>query len=198
MGFGLQTPARVNSGSQQAFRDSVSSADAILAANTASDRKLEKKREAEISIRSSLSEAQENFFKKMQRENKVVSDNLSMELSDALSKCEDTNNLLSTEKGKSNIKEAQHKKDIELLCSSGLQRRLILSDKWHKANSTACAHMFGFHNFGEYKVYCRCLFPDLDLSYGVRRLDPITDWEKCTVTKLRMRRGLTNEIIGAI
>lgn len=114
MGFGLQTPARVNSGSQQAFRDSVSSADAILATNTASDRKLEKKREAEISIRSSLSEAQENFFKKMQRENKVVSDNLSMELSDALSKCEDTNNLLSTEKGKSNIKEAQHKKDIEL------------------------------------------------------------------------------------
>jgi hypothetical protein len=79
-----------------------------------------------------------------------------------------------------------------------LQRGLILNEAWHESNPTVCAHLFGFHNFNEYKVYCTCLFPELVLSYGKKQHDAIKEWEKCTMAKLRMRRGLTYEVIGAI
>ena len=47
-------------------------------------------------------------------------------------------------------------------------------------------------------MYCQYLFPALKLQYGKMQSDTITDWEKCTMVKLRMRRGTTYEIIGAI
>ena len=38
----------------------------------------------------------------------------------------------------------------------------------------------------------------MSLDYGVSKEESVTDWEKCTIVKLRMRRGITNEMIGAI
>jgi hypothetical protein len=70
-----------------------------------------------------------------------------------------------------------------------------LSEAWHESNPTVCAHLFGFHAFNEYKA---CLFPELALSAGKKQNDVITEWEKSTMTKLRMRRDLTLEVIGTI
>ena len=49
---------------------------------------------------------------------------------------------------------------------SGLERGLILNSAWHENNPTACSHLFGFHSFDEYKIYCECLFQGLTLEYG--------------------------------
>ena len=73
-GLGLLTPARVCSTSQQALRDSVSSADTIIAATAASNLKLEKRREEDLNIRSSLTEIQGKYMKRIQKEHKVTCD----------------------------------------------------------------------------------------------------------------------------
>ena len=91
-----------------------------------------------------------------------------------------------------------HNRDIVTMYSSGLQRITILSDAWHASNPTMCPHLLGFATFEEYKVYCRCLFPELVLVCGQIQSDVVTEWEKCTMVKLRMRRGTTYEMIGAI
>lgn len=106
--------------------------------------------------------------------------------------------MLSVEKENCHSMQNKYNENIELLYSSGLQRGLILNDTWQLSNPTVCTHLFGFHNFKENKFYCTCLFPQLVLSYGKKQSDAITEWEKCTMTKLRMRRGLTHEVIGAI
>lgn len=93
-GLGLLTPARVSSTSQQALRDSVSSADIIIAATTASNLKLEKRREEDLNIRSSLTEIQEKYMKRIQKKHKVTCDTLK----NALSKCEESDKLLSVKK----------------------------------------------------------------------------------------------------
>ena len=73
-----------------------------------------------------------------------------------------------------------------------------MNEAWHDSNPTVCAHLFAFYNFNEYNVYCTCHFPGLELYYGKKQRVVIKEWLKCTMAKLRMRRGLTYEIIGAI
>lgn len=198
MGHDLHTPARVSFSSRKSLRESISSVEASDAALAASVRKLERKRDDDISIRSSLSEKQEKYVKRIHKEYKETCDNLREELATALSQHQENEELLAKERDTRTNMEKEYGNNIELFYSSGFQRGLILSEAWHESNPTICAHLFGFHNFNEYKVYCTCLFPELVLSYGKKQHDAITEWEKCSMTKLRMRRGLTHEVIGAI
>lgn len=92
----------------------------------------------------------------------------------------------------------KHNSDIVELSSFGIQRGTILSDNWHAKNPSLCAHVFGFHAFDEFKVYCSCLFPDTPLYHGRQSSDPISEWDKCAMMKLRMRRGTTLQMIGSI
>ena len=123
---------------------------------------------------------------------------LKLELTNALGQVKEAETLVLKVVENRNKIEGVHRDSIGMLCSTGLQRGLILSTKWHTSNPTMCLHLLGFHNFKEYKVYCSCLFPELKMTYGKSQSDAITEWEKCTMIKLRMRRGLTLEVIGAI
>ena len=78
MGHILRTPARVSSSSRKALRDSISSLEASAAATAASERKVDRRREDDISIRSSLSEKQEKYVKRIQREHRETCDNLNL------------------------------------------------------------------------------------------------------------------------
>ena len=159
---------------------------------------MDRRREDDISIRSSLSGKQEKYVKRIQREHRETCDNLKQELATALSQYQESAELLAKEIETRTVMQREYDNNIELFHSSGLQRGLILNEAWHESNPTVCAHLLGFHNFNEYKVYCTCLFPELVLSYGKKQNDTIKEWEKCTMAKLRMRRGLTYEVIGAI
>lgn len=81
---------------------------------------------------------------------------------------------------------------------NALDRSLILTDKWHTKNPEACSHLFGFHSFHEYKCYCKCLFEFIDLKFGEMKTDKISEWEKISIAKLRMRRGLSLTMLGLI
>ena len=198
MGHDLITPARLSFSSKKALRGSISSAEASVSAIEASERKLEQRREDELDILLSMSELQGNYVRRIQRENKTKYNQLKEELVSALSKCKESAESLEKEMETRIIMQEEYDSNVAELYSSGLQRGLLLNETWHQSNITVCAHLFGFHTFQEYKIYCTCLFPELVLSYGVKEADKITEWEKCTITKLRMRRGLTLEVIGAI
>ena len=134
----------------------------------------------------------------MQRETKVIIDDLKIQLAAEELKCEKLEIQLAEEKEGMEDLLTKHNSDVNLMYSTGLQRRLILSESWHATNPLICSHLFGFHTFIEFKVYCTCLFPAIALTHGVLPTDNITEWEKCCMVKLRMRRGTTLRMIGAI
>jgi hypothetical protein len=70
MGLELRTPARVSFSSRKASTDSISSLEASVASAAASERKLERRRQDDTAIRSSLSEKQENHMKRVQKKYK--------------------------------------------------------------------------------------------------------------------------------
>ena len=88
----------------------------------------------------------------------------------------------------------KEKKDNE----GGLQRMTILTAAWHTSNPSLCNHLFGFRTFAKYKIYCTALFPELVLLFAATNLDPITEWEKCTLTIMKFRRNMSNKMLEAI
>ena len=200
---GLETPVRglahrISSSSKVAVRESIAHDESIRVASAEMDRKLKLKFIADIEIKASLSDSQAKYLKRLEKENKMVLSELKMKLVESENKCRALEVQLGEGKdGKKKMLE-KHSSDIVELYSSGLQRGTILSDKWHAANPLICAHIFGFHTFGEFKIYCACLFPDTALRHGRQSSDPITEWEKCVMVKLRMRRGTTLQMIGSI
>ena len=200
---GVGTPPRgithrISSTSKLAVRKLAAAAEAIEAVSAEKDRKRKLREDDDIDTQSTLSEKQTKLFKRLKKENKVIVDDLKIRLSDEESKCEKLRAQLVEEKEETDDLITKHNSDINLMYSSGLQRRLILSETWHASNPSICSHIFGFHTFVEFKVYCKCLFPEMALIHGVQATDNITEWEKCCMVKLRMRRGTTLQMIGAI
>ena len=189
---------RISSTSKLAVRNLTAVAEAIEAVSAEKDRKRKLREDEDIDTKSSLSERQIKLFKRLQKENKVLVDDLRNKLAAEESKCEKLEVQLAEEKEETDYLITKHNSDINLMYSSGLQRRLILSETWHASNPSICSHLFGFHTFLEFKVYCNCLFPEMALIHGVQAADIITEWEKCCMVKLRMRRGTTLQMIGAI
>ena len=199
----LETPSRdighrISSSSKVAIRQAIALDVAMGVASEEKNRKLQLKYDDDIDIRASLNDRQSKYLKRLQKENKLLMEVLKIELAESKSKCDLLEGQLSDEKNSKNRIVMQHSSDIEQLYSSGLQRGLILSDEWHASNPSICAHLFGFHSFAEFTVYCKCLFPDIQLQHGRQPSDNITEWEKCAMVKLRMRRGTTLQMIASI
>ena len=197
-GLEMMSPTRISSSSKRALREAELLIKSTKEANLISENKILKKKEEDIKIRCSFTEAQEKYIKRVLKDHKVEVDHINSKLADIQQKCDESEKKLALEIDGKNVMVRKHKCDIDTLYSSGLQRGLILTDSWHEKNSTVCLHLFGFLTFDEYKIYCKCLFPDLKLSYGTKNTDIITEWEKCTMVKMRMRRGTTYEMIGSI
>ena len=189
---------RISNTSKLAVRNLNAATEAIEAVSAEKDRKRKLREDEDISTKSSLSERQTKFFGRLQRETKVIIDDLKIQLAAEESKCEKLEVQLAEEKEGMEDLLTKHNSDVNLMYSTGLQRRLILSESWHATNLLICSHLFGFHTFIEFKVYCTCLFPAMALTHGVLPTDNITEWEKCCMVKLRMRRGTTLQMIGAI
>lgn len=200
---GLATPARgvahrISSSSKVAVRQAIAFQEAERVLSAEKDRKQQLINADDIKIKSSLTDRQAKYFKRIQKENKGILVELQKKLAESEAKCDLLEGRLSEEKDASSDMSAKHDSDIKEQYSSGLQRRLILSDNWHASNPLICGHIFGFHSFEEFKVYCKCLFPEIILSYGNQQSDLITEWEKCAMVKLRMRRSTTLQMIGSI
>ena len=75
-GLDMFTPARISQSSRKAVRDAQTS----VAAELLSSRKAERKTDDDNKIRSSLSEVQEKYFKRLLREHKTIVENLSAEV----------------------------------------------------------------------------------------------------------------------
>ena len=183
-GAQLQTPARVSNFSKKAYRNSISSAEAIITASAASELKLARRREDDRTIRASLSQMQEESMTRVEDGFHEKYEKLKLECVTAQDQAREAESLVLKEVENRNEIQGLHRDSIGMLCSTGLQRGLILSASWHTSNPTMCLHLLGFHNFKEYKVYCSCLFPELKMSYGKSQSDAITEWEKCTEERI--------------
>ena len=198
MGLEIMSPTRISSFSKRALREEKANEEAIQAAKVEEDRKLKKIFDDDIKVRSSFSEQQEKYIKRVMKTHKLKMANLNSELALSQAKRTESESELSRVIRENEITVKSHNRDTVLKYSSGLQRSTILSDAWHVSNPSMSHHLLGFVTFEEYKVYCRCIFPDLVLLSGQMQSDVITEWEKCTMVKIRMRRGTTYEMIGAI
>lgn len=133
-------------------------------------RELDERVENDTTARASLSENQENFVKRLftdmemkEREN----ERQQVSLCEMEAKWQQTNMKLRQEIDRY---DDMIEKQRDLNSSrSGLERGLILNSVWHENNPTACSHLFGFHSFDEYKIYCDCLFQGLTLEYGTSK-----------------------------
>ena len=198
VGLEIMSPIRISSFSKRALREAESTEKANRAAQLITEIKLKKIADDDVKVRSSFNELQETYVHRLIEGYNAEIVNLNGKLSDSTVKLAESQSDLVRIKEGNDTAVDKHNREILLIYSSGLQRTTILTDVWHESNPTMCSHLFGFLSFQEYKVYCQCLFPALKLQYGKMQSDTITDWEKCTMVKLRMRRGTTYEIIGAI
>ena len=79
-GLDIFTPTRISQSSRKAVRDAQTSVEAAHSAELLSSRKAERKTDDDNKIRSSLSEVQEKYFKRLLREHKTIVENLSAEV----------------------------------------------------------------------------------------------------------------------
>lgn len=198
-GSDIKLTSRMSSKGKQDMRNMKTAKDVIDSAEKERILKLQERVADEAVIRASLSENQEKLSERSLADMKFKDqeiERLQVELLEL--------RLQSEESGR---KLADYTKEAEAIIAkhverdnsrSGLERGLLLNDTWHASNSTACIHLFGLHTFDEYKVYCVCLFQGIKLEYGNSKLDNITDWEKISIAKLRMRRGIAIHLLGLI
>lgn len=133
-GLDMFTPARISSSSRKAVRDAQVSVEAARSAQLLSSRKVAKKKDDDNKIRSSLSEVQERYLKRLLREHKIIVEDLTTELALTKERMDESEAKLELELEKNDSNEKTYKSDIISLYSSGLQRGLILSDEWHISN----------------------------------------------------------------
>ena len=79
---------------------------------------------------------------------------------------------------------------------AGLSRATITNPEWHKANKAAASHLFGFQTWEHTVNYLLMNFEELEnprkspaVVDGCFRNHPMTDFEKCLLTKMRIHRG---------
>ena len=198
-GSDIVLTSRMSSASKQTMRMMQAAADENDSVVKKKKRDFDERVENDTTARAYLSENQENFVKRLFTDLEIKekeNETLQMSLNEMEAKLAETSMKLREEMDKyDDLIEKQRELNSN---RSGLERSLILNSVWHKNNPTACTHLFGFHSFDEYKVYCGCLFQGLTLEYGTSRADNITDWEKLTMAKLRMRRGVSLLLLSLI
>ena len=82
----------------------------------------------------------------------------------------------------------------------GLTRRGFISKEWHRNNSNAARHFFGFKTFKELVYYLHALFDVLppDDPQTIMKDTPILPFEKYLMGFMRIHTGMTVESIAAI
>jgi len=98
-----------------------------------------------------------------------------------------------------NEKLALGKERIEFLENRafvGVSRHNLMSDLWHVRNPESAHYFFGLGTWSETKAYIHALFW-LDASSGEAD-DPLTDFEKLLVAKMRMHKRLQTYALGRI
>ena len=198
-GSSIVLKTRMSSGSKQEMRKIQAAFNVSATAEKERLIKLDKILSDDAITRASLSENQEELFQRslqelQQKDNEIY--RLKSDLSMLRLNSDELDRKLGEEIKKSEAITAKQKESGN--SRNGLERGLILNSFWHESNPQACSHLLGFHTFEEYKVYCVCLFPGIKLEYGTCKLDNITDWEKLTMTKIRMRRGVSLFLLNLI
>ena len=84
---------------------------------------------------------------------------------------------------------------LQLECA-GLSRATLTNDEWHAKHPEAAPHLFGFGTWDYTVNYLLALFNDIDDPAktpppvdGVHRQRPMSPFEKCLLTKMRIHRG---------
>ena len=84
---------------------------------------------------------------------------------------------------------------LQLECA-GLSRATLTNDEWHAKHPEAALHLFGFKTWDYTVNYLLALFGDIEdpaktppPAGGVYRQRPMSPFEKCLLTKMRIHRG---------
>ena len=80
----------------------------------------------------------------------------------------------------------------------GVTRFNLCCPQWHVDNPEAARHLFGFRDWGEALGYLWALWPELQPTIrreakGFSPSEPITEFEKCLITKMRIHRAFKIE-----
>mmetsp|Transcript_127 Transcript_127/g.151 ORF Transcript_127/g.151 Transcript_127/m.151 type:complete len:776 (-) Transcript_127:6-2333(-) len=173
----------------------------IELANIATAEK-EKKLVEDNSINATLSGVQQDYVTRLQDENRELVREMQRKLDALQSKYDETSDNLDEFTAANTLFKEAEDDNKKMMSRSGLTRFNILNEDWHANNPLMSQHIFGFHTFYEFRVYCRCLFPDMDQDLctyeGMMNDTPITEFEKCTMVLIRMRRKMTLETIALI
>ena len=87
---------------------------------------------------------------------------------------------------------ASKKFDDLLLKSGGMSRFNLTSGEWHTANPLAATHVFGFDGWEELRNYVWALHLEKPPEFTEMQRTgnpPMTAFEKCLITKMRIHRG---------
>jgi hypothetical protein len=149
----------------------------------------------ERKIRKTFDESQKLYIEGIENDHEKEINRLKSQIYDMQSQLDENDEL-----------NLQFKEKIEnfnmMITNSGLNRITILDAVWHTNNPEMCQHLFGFHNLKEYQVYVSCFFTNIALQTclfdGIFRNVNITEYEKCTMVMLRMRRRFPLDVIGLI
>ena len=192
-GSNIEPTARLSSSSKSILKNA-----SIAAAREEELRLKAKERlDADAVERATLSETQELLFGRIQGEYAMKIEVLEamLEASTVALKAAG-DKLISEREASDTVVEKYIKEKSDNL--GGLQRMTILTTAFHSSNPSLCNHLFGFRTFAEYRVYCTILFPDLTLVSAATNLDSINEWEKCSMTLMKFRRRMSNQILAAI
>lgn len=75
-----------------------------------------------------------------------------------------------------------------LIATGGLSRMTITSSEWHANNPRAAKHLFGFDSWHETRHYIWAFWPNLDQRPVRSASSDITEFEKCLIARIRIRR----------
>lgn len=192
-GSNIEPTVRLSSSSKSILRN------ASIASAREEELKLNAKErlDADAVERATLSETQELLFGRIEAEYAMKIEALEAMLEASTVALKAAADTLSSEREASDtvVEKYLNEKSDNLV---GLQRMTILTEAYHSSNPYLCNHIFGFRTFVEYRLYCTILFPDLTLVSAATNLDSITEWEKCSMTLMKFRRRMSNQVLAAI
>ena len=192
-GSNIEPTVRLSSSSKSILRN------ASIASAREEELKLKAKErlDADAVERATLSETQELLFGRIQAEYAMKIEVLEAMLEASTVALKAAADTLSSEREASDtVVEKYLKEKSDNLV--GLQRMTILTEAYHSSNPSLCNHLFGLRTFVEYRLYCTILFPDLTLVSAATNLDSITESEKCSMTLMKFRKRMSNQVFAAI
>ena len=149
VGLEIMSPVRISSFSKRALREAKAVAEASSASKLELDRKLQKIKDDDIKVRSSFTEVQERYIKRILKSHKSEVTDLNDSLANSEEKLRECEAELLRVREINDIIVNKQQRDFDSMYTYGLQRSTILTDGWHKLNPTMCSHLFGFLTFQE-------------------------------------------------